>query len=320
MFTLLGKKILRNFQSVIRDYPASLSMVAYLFVLVLELKFDLYRLSNLQSMLLGHSIGPVCVSYLLYRWGQPLAILWGTKGGKIFYVLASATMYAASRTLADRVISSTIQSAAVHFPNAQNNLTLYFIILLTVFLIGIIIKSVYYIVIGMAIIFLPPYLALKLFFDDIIQANPDMESWRSVIALRFVTNKVRFANGFALVVDLFVVLLGGIYITQIPILVERPSWIKSDSGQYVSLVEEILIVSSFYPNKLNDSVGSNPRHLICNNLSSEARVAIVNPNDVVPGDVVVAESNHALRDLGSNVYSYKLSKCENTNDPDHARR
>lgn len=320
MFTLLGKKILQNPQKTIHDNPASLFMVVYLVILVFGLKFDLFRLSNLQRTILGHSIGPICISYLLYRWGQPLAILWGTKGGKIFYVLASATMYATSRTLADRVISSNIQSVAAHFPNAQNNLTLYFIILLTVFLIGVSMKSVYYIVIGMAIIFFPLLLILKLFFDEIIRANPDMESWRSVTAARFVTKRIRFATGFALATDLFVILLGGIYITQFPLLVERPSWIKDESGQYISLVEEILIVSSFYPNRLSDGVGSNPPHLICNNLSSDARVAIVNPNDVVPSDVVVAEVNHSLRDLSSSVYNYKLSKCQNTNDPDHARR
>lgn len=229
-------------------------------------------------------------------------------------------MYAASRTLADRVISSTIQSAAAHFPNAQNNLTLYFVVLLTVFLIGISMTSVYYIVIGMTIILFPLLLILKLFFDAIIRANPDMESWRSVTAARFVTNKISFATGFALIIDLFVVLLGGIYIAQFPLLVERPSWIKDESGQYISLVEEILVVSSFYPNRLSDGVGSNPPHLICNNLPSDARIAIVNPNDVVPSDVVVAEVKHSSKDLSNNVYSYKLSKCENTNDPDHARR
>lgn len=64
-------------------------------------------------------------------------------------------MYAGSRTLADRVTSSTIQSSAAHFPNAQNNLTLYFVIILTIFFIVIGMKSVYYIVIGIAVILFP---------------------------------------------------------------------------------------------------------------------------------------------------------------------
>lgn len=181
-------------------------------------------------------------------------------------------------------------------------------------------KSVYYIVVGMAIIFFALFLILKLFFNEIMLANPDMESWHSITVARSVTNKIRFATGFPLATDLLVILLGGIYITQFPLLVERPSWIKNEFGQYISLVEEILIVSSFYPNKLIDGMGSNSPHLICNNLSSNARVAIVNPNDVVPSDVVVAEINENSRDLSSNVYNYKLSKCENTNDPKHARR
>jgi len=146
-----------------------------------------------------------------------------------------------------------------------------------------------------------------------------MESWRSVSVAHFVTSEIRFAMGFVLATDLFVVLLGGVYITQFPILLERPSWIKDDSGQYISLMEEILIVSSFNPNKLSDGMNGSPSHLVCNNLPSDARIAIVNPNDVVPSDVVVAEIKHTSRDLSNNLYNYKLSKCENTNDPDRAR-
>ncbi len=301
----------------------SMLILGYFIILSALLYFKLLQVSQITRTLLVQSVGPVCMSYLLYRWGKPLLWLWSTTGGKLVYVLGSATVYTACKTLTDRVISSILQTNASHFPNAQNSLTLYFLILGVIFLVGITMQIAYYTVLGAIIVFGIPLLAPRIIIKDVIEAilrlNPDMANWRAIQLASNFSQMVSFRSISIIFIDTFAALSLGTYITIMSLSIERPSWLKDESGQFISFPEQILIWSSFYPNKTSESGGREAQHLICKNLPPNANVTMANPNDFVPKEVIVAEVRKSKRTTGENAYTYKLLPCENTNNPDNIR-
>jgi len=316
-----------KFQQFMYEYPISLAMVGYLLFFYITLQYDIFQVSHLSKMLIAVSIAPICMFYLLFRWGAPLLWLWNTPGGKLIYVLASAIIYTVCKTSADKAISSTLQSNASHFPNAQNNLTLYFIIFGVLGLIGVTMKLTYFFVIAFTSVIGISLLAIRMMTTEIsktiLQFHPDMNDlndWTLVRLARNVSQRVSFKTIFVAFIDTFVVLLCGIFITEIPISIDRPSWLKDKSGHFVSLTEQTLFWSSFYPNIISDSAEGEFQKLVCSNLPPDVDISAANPDDVIPHDVVVAEIKKGKRQASENTYIYRLSKCENTNDPDHIRK
>ncbi len=90
-----------------------------------------------------------------------------------------------------------------------------------------------------------------------------------------------------------------------------------------SLEENLIIWTSFMPNRVVESVlRRGPEEFVqqtrlaCRNLSPEVYVAFVHPDEVMPDKVIVAEPKIGEIVEGAPAYSYRLSACENTNNPD----
>jgi hypothetical protein len=147
-----------------------------------------------------------------------------------------------------------------------------------------------------------------------------MNNWRSVKFLLSFSSRSGFNKAVALAVDVLVMLWCGTYFVTIPRSLERAPWIKNQAGHPVSLEEEILILSSFNSNAEYKSANDEGQRLICVNLPPEVNIAIVNPDDVVPRDVIVAEAKGGGGDVDSEAYTYRLAKCTNSNEPDHIRQ
>ena len=56
--------------------------------------------------------------------------------------------------------------------------------------------------------------------------------------------------------------------------------------------------------------------LACRNLPPEVYVAFVHPDEVMPDKVVVAQPKSGEIVAGTPAYSYRLSACENSMNPD----
>lgn len=300
----------------------SLMVVTYLLLWYIVLHYD-FLSSQLDKTLVAYSILPICICYLLFRWGAPLLWIWNTKIGKLVYVLASAIIYAISKTFADKAISSTLQSSANHFPNAQNALTLYFLIFGILALAGIAMQLIYFLVAAFMIVIGASLLVVRMMITDIAKAillvNPDMNNWYIVELARSISQKMNFRTISVFAIDTFIMLLCGTFVIAIPSLIEHPSWLKDESGQFVSLPKQILVWSSFYPNMMSNGVKGEFKRLVCSNLPPDVNVSAANPNDIIPHDVILAEIKKGKRQASENAYNYRLSKCENTNDPDHVR-
>lgn len=90
-----------------------------------------------------------------------------------------------------------------------------------------------------------------------------------------------------------------------------------------SLRENLIIWTSFIPNRAVEGVlrsetenSVQEAHLACRNLAPEVYVAFVHPDEVVPDKVVVAEPKSGEIAGGAPAYRYRLSVCENSNNPD----
>ena len=90
-----------------------------------------------------------------------------------------------------------------------------------------------------------------------------------------------------------------------------------------SLAENLIIWTSFMPNRVVDGVLRSEAEgfiqqtrLACRNLAPEAYVAFIHPDEMMPDKVVVAEPKGGEIAEGAPVYSYRLSACENSNNPD----
>lgn len=317
-------KTITNIQQFVKEYFLSVTVIAYLLFVTLVVNYNLFQLPQFAKILFRYSLGPVCICYILYRWGKPLLWLWNTTAGKLFYVLGPAVMYSACRTMADRIISSTLQTSASHFPNAQCNLTLYFLVFGLIIGIGLLMQTIYYIIMGIGITIGLSLLMLWWIIKDvlkiIVQRNPDMETWRVIRLTNTFDQLVSFRNTSIVVIDTLVTLFCGIYITNIPRQVEQPSWFKDELGHFTSFPEQILIWSSFYPNKTSADKNKQSQHLICSNLPEDINIAMANPNDFIPKEVMIVEINRERTDASGNAYSYKLSRCTNTSDPDDVRK
>lgn len=102
-----------------------------------------------------------------------------------------------------------------------------------------------------------------------------------------------------------------------------------ERGQHVgldNLVEYIILKTSFIPNRVAegaswDEMGQlvQQTRLACRNLPSEAYVAFVHPDEVVPDKVVAAEPRGGGRAVRAPTYSYRLSTCENSNNPNDVK-
>lgn len=300
---------------------ATFLMALYLAVVYFIIKLNIIGLNQTGKLVLALSIGPVSVCYLLYRWWKPLVWIGETIGetwiGKLFYLIASAILYGASRTLSDVAIGSLLQTTPSHFPVAQNNLTIYFIIVLTMAALGIGMILLYgFAVIGL--IFSISLAPLRWISEEILSVNPDMKNWMLFRKLSPLSGWFKLRKGFVLSIDLLAILLCGSYVTAMIAALERPSWVKDELGRPMSLGEKILFLSVFYRNDMNTSASGDVKRLICSNLPSEVYISIANPSDVVPNDVLVAELRTDEADIKT-PYRCKLTRCINTNDPDGIR-
>lgn len=90
-----------------------------------------------------------------------------------------------------------------------------------------------------------------------------------------------------------------------------------------SVLENLILWTSFMPNRvvegtLRSKTGEivQQAHLACRNLPPEIYVAFVHPDEVAPDKVVVAEPRSGEIAEGGLAYSYRLSACENSINPD----
>ena len=90
-----------------------------------------------------------------------------------------------------------------------------------------------------------------------------------------------------------------------------------------SLQENLIIWTSFMPNQVVEGVLRSETEgvvqqarLACRNLSSEVYVAFIHPDEVMPDKVIVAEPKSGEVAEGAPSYSYRLSACENSMNPD----
>ena len=88
------------------------------------------------------------------------------------------------------------------------------------------------------------------------------------------------------------------------------------------LLESLILWTSFMPNQVLEGAVQNEAggtvqqtHLACRNLPPEIYIAFVHPDEVVPDKVVVAEPKSGEIAEGAFTYSYRLSACENSINP-----
>lgn len=303
----------------VRANSAPMLIVFYLFLWFLVVRSGLPGFSRAGKVIIVYSMVPICLLYLFHRWGQPFLWVWDTRGGKILYLMASAILLAVSKSLADNLIGSVLQTSADRFPDAQNCLTLYFVILLNVGIIGAGMTAVYAFVLLLIFGLGVNMLVARWIVEGMVQQFPASSKLRDLRLVKLLLEKANLGTASIIFIDAFVFLIWGLFISRVPIVAERPSWIRDESGHYMRLAEDVLILSSFYSNKVSNDATGEPQKVICSNLPLDVKISMVNPDEVAPHDAMIAEINRGKKNDYENAYTYKLSKCENTNDPDHVK-
>lgn len=249
---------------------------------------------------LGQWLLTVSVPWTICALGVPMVLpqLWaaikaGFNEGAIqwFVTIIVATssyfVFVLSQSFADSVIQNYAQTHPDQFPGAQRVLTAVFAFNLWIVTLFVILFSFFA-------------------FIPIITFRSPMSSITSLTAF------------FAL-----------IFIPLTAISAFKEAIPTDEKGQRIgldNLVEYIILKTSFIPNKIVEGVSWDEMgqlvqqtRLACRNLPPEAYVAFVHPDEVVPDKVVAAEPRGRDLAVRAPTYNYRLSTCDNSNNPDDVK-
>lgn len=212
----------------------------------------------------------------------------------LFTVVAAILSYgvfAISQWNADRLIQELIQTYPAQFPGAQRILTAIFAVYGWV--------SVLYLVAIVAMFLLP-----------VVKTRATGKPLLTITAT------------VPVIVALFYIPLTVV----ITFIKTAPTDEQGRRNGSISVIESLVLGASFMPNRVVEGVLRSKTgeliqqaRLACRNLSPEAYVAFVHPDEVVPDKAVVAEPRREELAMGVPTYSYRLSVCENSNNPDNVR-
>jgi len=226
-----------------------------------------------------------------------------TAEGKFAYGVVVAVSTIAAQIGADQTIRYFLQTNPDQFPSAQK----FLLVILTIVLL------VVEIILAMYVTFIKNFLLVSMYMMANIFLN--------IFGVKFFN--VSFKK---YVLSLIPYLLGLIFLIRSISLVSSAFGVKDKNQNSINILEEAIIYSSFLPNKtdagyVKDSYGKHltVSKLICKNVNENDFVSPVSPEQEIPDIVVDASLMPHIDGEVSSRFIYKLSHCENSNDPDHIR-
>lgn len=272
-----------------------------------------FRIFVAYAYFLPFVVFPLSALYLYNRYKENFLKWWEHPIGKLVYGLITVVILLISKIEADVFIRDVLQTNPNQFSNAQNAISIYSTLSLSlslIFLLMIMITIVNTIKIMIKALIINKKFLYKLY---IYLGLPEIDS--NGIGWRYF-----MLNFFPFIIIVF-------YLPLLIVELDNIFGMKDVEGNSINIREEIIILSSFSKNEkiIGHHIDDQGNRIsimktFCKNVSSRDYIA-TSSSDLIPNQVIVASYNQDKRKIIGyrGRFNFRLSYCENSNDPNHIR-